>query len=172
MSSVGPGAIGVPAAQQAALRNGDRAGQRGPVVGGDHLGERGGHGLCRLVGRSQHDDAGVAPRWIGADVAQSRSKVINRASGAGCGGHDGGSDAPLRFSATTVSTSWPAPTSTWLADREMLSSNLTLTRVGSAATSSSRDSNAPYRRKTAKELRVLRRPDDAGQRSGAYRHHV
>ncbi len=49
-------------AQQAALRDGDRAGERGQVVTGDHLRERSGHGPRRLVRRAQHPDAGVATR--------------------------------------------------------------------------------------------------------------
>ena len=46
--------------QQAALRDGDRAGERGQVVTGDHLRERSGHCRRRLIRWPQYEDPGVA----------------------------------------------------------------------------------------------------------------
>ena len=114
--------------QQAALRDGDRAGERGQVVTGDHLRERSGHGPRRLVRRAQYQDAGMATRRVRPDVASPRSRVINNRSSAAAAATTCGSGAPPRSSSTTVSTSCPAAMRTWRAERGMFSSSLTLTR--------------------------------------------
>ncbi len=68
--------------QQAALRDGDRAGERGQVVTGDYLRERSGHGPRRLitVRRAQHQEAGV-PTWrVRPDVAPGDRAVTGRSA--------------------------------------------------------------------------------------------
>jgi hypothetical protein len=112
--------------QQAALRDRDRARQRGQVVTGDQLGERGHHGRHRLVCWSHDEDPGMTARRVEARMSPSpRSNVSSSrpTAAATCG-----SIAPARFSSTTVSTSCPAAMSTWLAERGMFSSSLTFTR--------------------------------------------
>ena len=74
--------------QQAALRDGDRSGQGGQVVTGDHLRERNGHGRRRLLRRAQHQDAGMATRRVGPDVAQSAIEGDQQASDSGRSGHE------------------------------------------------------------------------------------
>jgi hypothetical protein len=74
--------------QQAALRDGDRAGERGQVVTGDHLRERSGHGPRRLVRRAQYQDAGMATRRVRPDVAQSAVEGDQQSFVSGCSGHD------------------------------------------------------------------------------------
>ena len=81
-TGAGPPLLETADTQQAALRDGDRAGERGQVVTGDYLRERSGHGPRRLitVRRAQHQDAGVPSRRVRPDVAPGDRAVTGRSA--------------------------------------------------------------------------------------------